>query len=111
MDFSQIGPFLENFKTAKVLAAIQDAELGDMMKTGWFWGSTLGLAVFFSIMRWRGMLISLIIVVGMAWLIANSLSEGTSLESGAGSSNLLVFVCGGAVLIGLVIYLLFIKSD
>jgi len=110
MNVSTVAEFLKNFETRKVLQFLTDMRVGELIHNPWFLGSMGALALLSLIMKWRLLLVSILTVSGLAGLISYTLEQGTDLQE-YGNQTLLVFVAGGAVLIALVIYLLFIKSD
>jgi len=102
--------FFEHFQTERVVAWLQEMQIGDLIHNPYFLGGAAAVAVLSMIMRWRGFLSICLGLTGFAYLVSYTLQQGTQLD-GLGNSTLLVFVGGGAVIIGLVIYLLFIKSE
>ncbi|HEX9874923.1 MAG TPA: hypothetical protein VGA43_11210 [Deferrimonas sp.] len=110
MDVSTVVDFFKNFETGKVVTALQEMKVGDLIHNPLFLGAMGVLALLALIMRWRTLLTTILAVVGFAGLLSYTLQQDTSL-TGLNNQTLLVFVGGGAVLIMIVIYLLFIKSD
>lgn len=110
MNFAAIGDFLKYFETERVLAFLNDMNVGDLIHNPYFLGAMGLLALLALFMKWRLLLVSILTVTGLAGLVAYTLEKGTEL-GGLGNQSLLMFVGVGAVLIALVIYLLFIKSD
>jgi hypothetical protein len=102
--------FLENFQTERVVAWMQAMKIGDLIHNPFFLGGVAVVSVISLIMKWRAFLAICVGLTGFVYLISYTLQQGTQLE-GLTSSSLLVFVGGGAAIIGLVIYLLFIKSE
>ena len=111
MDWSGLTDFLSQFETEKVLTFLDEMNVSELIYNPWFLGSMGVLALLALLMRWRLLLSSILLVTGLAGLISYTLEQGTSLQGGLNNQTLLVFVASGAGLIGLVIYLLFIKSD
>jgi ABC-type glycerol-3-phosphate transport system permease component len=102
--------YLERFQTERVVAWLRAMQIGDLVHNPYFLGGVAAVAILSLIMRWRSFLAICVGLTGFAYLISYTLQQGTQLD-GLGNSTLLVFVGGGAVIVGLVIYLLFIKSD
>ena len=100
----------ENLQTDRVVAWLQSAKIGELVHNPYFLGGVAALAVISLIMKWRVFLAVCLGVTGFVYLISYTLQQGTDLE-GLSNPTLLVFVGGGAVIIGLVIYLMFIRSD
>ncbi len=69
------------------------------------------MAVISLIMKWNWMLMGVIVIVGCAGAMSFLAEKGTSLEGGMSNSAMLVFIGIGVVVVGALIYLLFIKSD
>ncbi len=110
MDMSAIADFFRQFETGRVLAMLQDMNAGALIHNPYFLGSMGVLALIALLMHWRLLLVTILSVTGFSWLLSYTLQKGTAL-TGPSSDNLLVFVGGGAAIIMLVIYLLFIKTE
>lgn len=110
MNVAAILDFLKNFETGKVVQFLNDMNVGDLIHNPWFLGTMGGLALLALLMKWRLLLTAILGVTGLAGLISYTLERGTQLNS-VGDQTLLIFVGAGAVIIGVVIYLLFIKSE
>jgi peptidoglycan/LPS O-acetylase OafA/YrhL len=100
----------ENLQTERVVAFLQSMQIGDLIHNPYFLGGVAAFAVISLLMKWRLLLALCLGMSGFVYLISYTMQKGTQLE-GLSNPTLLVFVGGGAVIIGLVIYLLFIKSD
>lgn len=103
--------FLKSLQTEQVIAYLEQAQIGDLIHHPYFLAVAGTLAVICLIMKWRILLTFEILIVGFAELLNYSVSKGTSLEQGAGSESLLIFVGFGVVIIAVAIYLLFIRSE
>ena len=101
---------LKNFDTARVVQFLKEMNVGELIHDPWFLGAMGALALLALLMKWRLLLVAILGVTGLAGLISYTLERGTRLDT-LGNQTLLIFVGGGAVLIVLVIYLLFIKSE
>lgn len=110
MNFSAIAGVLKHLETERVLKFLNDMNVGKLIHNPWFLGAMGALALLSLFMRWRLLLVTVLSVTGLAGLIAYTLQRGTQIES-LGSQTLVTFVFVGAVLVAMVIYLLFIKSD
>jgi hypothetical protein len=111
MSTNSFSKFLQNFETANVLAYLQSLELQQLVQSPYFLSGTVVLAIICLIMRWRVLLVAVLSISGFVWLLSYTMARGASLESGGGNETLLIFVGGGAVLVFLVIYLLFIRGE
>lgn len=100
----------KNFQTERVVAWLQSMQIGKLIHEPYFLGAIAAISVLSLVMKWRLFLAICLGVTGFVYLISYTLQKGTQLE-GLSNPTLLVFVGGGAVIIGLVIYLMFIKSE
>ena len=111
MDFSSFMTYLQQFETAKVLKYLETLNLQELMRNPYFLGGTGALGIIALLMRWRLLLVVILTISGFVALLSYTMQHGTSLEGGLASDSLLVFIGGGALLVFLVIYLLFIRSE
>lgn len=111
MDFAPAIEFLQKFETAKVMAYIQAMDLKEVMEHPYFLTGIGVTAVIAYIMHWRLLLVTVMTITGFIYLLSYTLSRGTSLENGLATDSLLVLVGGGAFIIFLAIYLLFVRSE
>ena len=111
MDFSSFMTYLQQFETAKVLKYLETLNLQELMRNPYFLGGTGALGIIALLMRWRLLLVVILTISGFVALLSYTMEQGTSLEGGLASDSLLVFIGGGALLVFLVIYLLFIRSE
>ena len=111
VDFSAVIEFLKQFETKRVMETLQTLDLQELIRNPYFLGSTGTLAIIAFLMRWRLLLTVILAITGFVALLAYTFEQGVSLEGGVGSDSLLIFVGGGAALVFLVIYLLFIRGE
>ena len=111
VDLSSFMGYLQQFETAKVLKYLETLNLQELMRNPYFLGGTGALGIVALLMRWRLLLVVILTITGFIALLSYTMEHGTSLEGGLASDSLLVFIGGGAVLVFLVIYLLFIRSE
>ena len=112
MDFiDSIIHFLSTLSTENIVAYMAQAKVGDLIHNPVFLGIMGAFAIISLIMKWRMMLVANLTVVGFAGLMSYTLEHGTSLDGGLTNDTLLVFIGVGVVIIGAVIYFLFIKSE
>ncbi len=110
MDLSTVADFFRHFETERVISLLQDLHVGRLIHSPWFLGGMGVAALIALVMHWRLLLVTILSITGFSWLLSYTLAKGTNIDSPT-SDTLLVFVGGGAVLIMVVIYLLFIKSE
>lgn len=111
MDFSSVLEFVQRFETAKVMAFIQAADLKTVMQHPYFLTGVGVTAVIAYLMRWRLLLVTVMTITGFIYLLDFTLAQGTSLDGGIPTDALMVLVGGGAFMVFVAIYLLFIRSD
>ena len=112
MEFiDSIIEFLKELSTENILAYMDEAKVGDLIHNPYFLITMGVIAVISLIMKWRMLLVANLSVVGFAGLMSYTMERGTSLDGGLTNDTLLIFIGVGAVIIGAVIYLLFIKSE
>jgi len=105
-----IMSFLSNLSTENIMAYMDQAKVGDLIHNPYFLGAMGALAVISLIMKWRILLVANLTLVGFAGLMSYTMERGTSLDAGINDS-LLVFVGVGALIVGAIIYFLFVKSE
>ena len=111
MDFSTVIEFFKQFENTKVLKYIQARDLNELMKHPYFLAGVGVTAVIAYLMRWRLLLVAVMSITGFIYLLSYTVSQGTSLEKGLPAESLAVLVGGGAFVVFLAIYLLFIRND
>ena len=111
MDFSSAIEFIKNFETEKVMAYIKAMDLKTVMEHPFFLAGVGVTAVIAYLMRWRLLLVVVMTITGFIYLLGYTLSKGVSLEGGMPTDALMVLIGGGAFIVFLAIYLLFIRSE
>jgi len=111
MDFSSVIEFIKQFETSKVMAFIQAMDLKTVMVHPYFLAGVGVTAVIAYLMRWRLLLVVVMTITGFIYLLGYTLEKGVSLESGMPTDSLMVLVGGGAFIVFVAIYLLFIRSE
>lgn len=109
--FDSAIEYLSQFSTANILAYLGQSNLGNLFYNPYFLGTMGILAVISLILKWNWMLMGVIVVTGCAGAMSFLAEKGTSLDGGLTDSGMLVFIGIGVVVIGALIYLLFIKSE
>ena len=111
MDFASVIEFLKQFKTEKVMAYAQEMDLNTAMEHPYFLLAIGTLAVVAYLMRWRLLLVTVMSITGFIYLLGYTLEQGTSLESGMPTESLVILIGGGAFIVFLAIYILFIRGE
>ncbi len=110
MNQSSFTTFLQKFETTRVLAQLREMNLADLIYNPWFLGIVGGLALLALFMKWRVLLATILSLTGFIGLISYTLQKETTLD-GLSNDTLMVFVAGGAGIVFVTIYLLFIKNE
>jgi hypothetical protein len=111
MDFTAVIDFLKQFETAKVMGHIQSMDVKTLMEHPYFLAVVGMLAVIAYFMRWRLLLVTVMSLTGFIYLLGYTLAHDTSLKGGMPAESLVVLIGGGAFIVFLAIYLLFIRTD
>lgn len=111
MDFTSFLELLQRFETERVVAYLKALDLQELIHSPYFLGGSAALAIIALLMRWRVLLATILSISGFVWLLSYTFAQDTSLEGGLGTDTLVVFVIGGASIVFLAIYLLFIRGD
>lgn len=111
MDFSTVITFLQRFETTKVMGYLQAMDLMELMRHPYFLTAVGITAIIAYFMHWRLLLVTVMSITGFIYLLSYTLAHGTSLEKGLAADSLMVMVAGGAFIVFLAIYLLFIRDD
>ncbi|GAB4178193.1 MAG: hypothetical protein Tsb0017_24980 [Geothermobacteraceae bacterium] len=101
---------LQNLQTDRLIQWLNELKLTELVHNPAFLGGVAVVAAICLFKRWYGFLGIVGGLAGFVWLLSYTLQRGTELD-GAGNPTLLVFIGGGVVIIGVAIYLLFIKSE
>ena len=109
--FDQLLNSLRDARTEELLQFFKDSQISELMHSPYFLGVVAIILLICLIMKWRLLLATTVGIVGFAELLAYTTAHDTSLADGLGNESLMVFVGGGAAIVAIVIYLLFIKSE
>lgn len=111
MDFTSAIEFLKQFETKKVMEFLQAMDVKTLMEHPYFLAGVGVLAVIAFLMRWRLLLVTVMSITGFIYLLGYTLAQDTSLQGGMPTESLVVLIGGGAFIVFLSIYLLFIRGD
>jgi len=100
----------QNLQTEHLIELLQQMNLAELIQNPVFLGTMGIIAALCLFKRWYGFLAMVMGITGFVWLVTYTLQQGTELEGGS-NPVLLVFIGGGVIIIGVMIYLLFIKSE
>lgn len=111
MDFTPAIEFLKQFETKKIMDFLQTMDLMTVMEHPYFLAGIGALAVIAYFMRWRLLLVTVMSITGFIYLLGYTLAQDTTMKDGMPTESLVVMIGGGAFIIFLSIYLLFIRND
>ena len=103
--------WLKFLETDRVMAYLQALDLQSLVQSPYFLGAAGVLAVIALVMRWRVLLALTLTITGFVWLLSYTMAQDTSMAGGGANDTLVVFVFGGAAIVFVAIYLLFIRGD
>jgi hypothetical protein len=110
MDWSFITDFFSNFQTEHVMEYLENMNIGDLVTEPWFLITMVVVSLLCLLFKLRLLFATIIGVTGFAFLLSYTMERGTEIES-LNNPTLLVFIGAGAVMVGLIIYFLFIRGD
>ncbi len=110
MDWSSITDFFSNFQTEQVMEYLENMNIGDLVTEPWFLITMVVVSLLCLLFKLRLLFATIIGVTGFAFLLSYTMERGTEIE-GLNNPILLVFIGAGAVMVGLIIYFLFIRGD
>jgi hypothetical protein len=93
------------------MAYIKAMDLKTVMEHPYFLAGVGVTAIFAYLMRWRLLLVVVMTITGFIYLLGYTLAKGVSLEGGMPTDSLMVLIGGGAFIVFLAIYLLFIRNE
>jgi uncharacterized membrane protein YgaE (UPF0421/DUF939 family) len=102
---------LSNLRSEELLQFFKESQISELMYSPYFLGVVAIIILICLIMKWRLLLATTVGIVGFAELLAYTTAHDTSLADGLGNESLIIFIGGGAAIVSIVIYLLFIKSE
>lgn len=110
MSWTDIKEYLNCFRTDQIMQQLQAWNIGDLNSNPWFLGGFATVILITYFIGWRTISAFLIGIGGFALALSWAIGRGTGTEGIAGG-GLYIIVGGGAVIVFLFIYLLFIKSE
>lgn len=110
MSWGDVKDFIDNFRTDQIMQHLTALNLGDLKSNPWFIGGFAAAIALSYFLGKRAISAFLVGIGGFALAISWTVSKGTGTE-GISGGGIYVIVGGGAVVIGLFIYLLFIKTE
>lgn len=102
---------LKELDNDHIIEFLGQMQIAEYIHNPLFLGGMVVLAIFCLIFKWRVLLATIVGLTGLAWLASYTVQQGTDVSEGLKSNSLVFFLGGGAVIVGLMIYLVFIKED
>ncbi|SRR6056297_2372054 len=110
MSWADLKSYLDYLRTDQVMQQLQNWNVGDLNSNPWFLGG-FALAILLTyFIGWKAISGFLVGLGGFALVVSFAVGKGTGTEGIAGG-GVWILVGGGAAVIALFIYILFIKSD
>ncbi len=110
MSWETFKEYLDIFRTDQVMQQLQAWNVGDLSTNPWFLGGFAVAILITYFIGWRAISAFITGIGGFALALSYTVSKGTGTE-GIQSGGIYVIVGGGAVVVGLFIYILFIKTE
>ena len=109
--FDSLLAQLKELDNEHIIEFLGQMQIAEYVNNPWFLGGMVALAICCLIFKWRVLLATIVGLTGLAWLVNYTVQQGTEVSEGLQSNSLIFFVCGGVLIVGLMIYLVFIKED
>ena len=110
MSWETFLEYLEPFRTDQIMMKLQEWSVGDLSTNPWFLGGFLVAILLTYFIGWRAISAFLTGIGGFALALSWTVAKGTGTE-GIESGGIYIIVAGGAVVVALFIYILFIKTE
>ena len=110
MTWADFKEFMTNFRTDNIMQQLEAWNIGDLSNNPWFLGGFAVAVLITYFIGWRAISAFLVGIGGFSLALSWTVSQGTGTE-GIESGGIYIIVGGGAVIVGLFIYLLFIKTE
>lgn len=112
MSVASVLDQLKELDNENIIAFLGEMQIAEYIHNPWFLGGMGLLAICCLVFKWRVLLATIVGMTGLAWLISYTVErQSTEVGEGLRSNSLLFFVAGGVVIIGVMIYLVFIKEE
>lgn len=110
MSWAEFKEFMTNFRTDNIMQRLEAWNVGDLSNNPWFLGGFAALILITYFLGMRAISAFLVGIGGFALALSLTVAQGTGTEGIAGG-GIYIIVGGGAAIVGLFIYLLFIKTE
>lgn len=110
MSYADIKPYFDIFRTDQVIQQLHAWNVDELSTNPWFLGG-FALAILITyFIGWKAISGFLVGLGGFALVVSFAIGKGTGVEGIAGG-GVWVLVAGGAAVVALFIYILFIKTE
>ncbi len=110
MNWADVKAFIDHFRTDQIMQTLESLNIGAMSSNPWVLGGLAAVVLLTYFMGMRAISACIVGIGGFALALSWAVARGTGTE-GIQGGGLYVIIGGGAVAVGLFIYLLFIKSE
>ena len=110
MSWADVKEFIDRFRTDQIMQQLESMNVGDLSSNPWFLGGFAAAVLLTYFLGMRAISACIVGLGGFALVLTMASGQGTGTE-GISGGGIYIVVGGGAVAIGLFIYLLFIKSE
>lgn len=102
---------LKELDNDHIIEFLGQMQIAEYIHNPWFLGAMVVLAICCLVFKWRVLLATIVGLTGLAWLVNYTVAQGTDVSEGLQSNSMVFFLGGGVVIVGLMIYLVFIKEE
>ena len=110
MTWDDFKEFMTNFRTDNLMKQLEAWNVADLSNNPWFLGGTAVVALLCYFLGMRAIAAFIVGIGGVALALSWTVAQGTGVE-GIQGGGIYILVGGGVVVVGLFLYLLFIKSE
>ena len=110
MSWADFQEFMTNFRTDNIMHQLEAWNVGDLSSNPWFLGGFAAVILITYFLGLRATSAFLVGIGGFALALSWTVAQGTGTD-GISGGGVYIIVGGGALIVGLFIYLLFIKSE
>lgn len=110
MSWAELKSYVDYLRTDQVMQQLQNWNVGELNSNPWFLGGFAIAILLTYFIGWKAISGFLVGLGGFALVVSLAVGKGTGTEGIAGG-GVWILVGGGAAVIALFIYILFIKSD
>ncbi len=110
MSWEAIKNYLDAFRTDRLMEQLHAWNVGELHTSLWFVGIFAALVIITWLVGWRSITAIVVGVGGFILAVSWTVSRGVGTE-GIEDGGLYIIVGGGALVVALFIYLMFIKTE